>query len=79
MAAMRQGAPQRKDRVFKVNIHLGGIPEDEMMDYIEDAILNYREYEPPRRAHGFDADTVTVKRNYPKYTDIKPPKYLGIE
>lgn len=64
---MRKGGA-RKDRVFKVYIEMPpGVPEDEVMDYIEDAIVSYREYEPPRRAHGFDKETVCVKRRDPKY------------
>lgn len=60
----------RTDRVFKVCIVVPpSISEDELMDYIEDAICEYRKYEPPRRAHGFDADTVAVKRRHPKYSE----------
>lgn len=60
----------RKDRCFKVYLEMpAGVPEDEVMDYLEDAIRCYRQHEPPRRAHGFDEDTVVVKRATPKYVD----------
>lgn len=57
----------RKVRCFKVYLEMPDqTPEDEVMDYIEDAVREYKEYEPGRRAHGFDKDTVCVRRATPK-------------
>lgn len=38
-----------------------------MMDYIEEAVVGYREFIEPRTATSFDGDTVAVKRHTKKY------------
>lgn len=65
---MRKGGV-RKDRVFKVCITVpDGATEDQVMDYIEDAVTSFKGGLPPEDPmFNLDPDTVSVKRVSPKY------------
>ncbi len=77
MEIMAARKPLRKIyRVFKVClIQEPGVCEDSLMDFIEEAITNYKKESRPN----FDPEQVTVKRNYPKYDDIPAPQWTGLK
>lgn len=65
---------KRKDRVFKVCLRMpDDVDEDVVMDYIEAAVCEgISHLRPDHPMHGLDVDTVTVKRNTLKYTEMAP-------
>ena len=64
----RKSGGKRKDRIFRVYMELPPhISEDEMMDYIEDAVIHYREHIAPIPASSFNGDTVVVRRHTKPY------------
>ncbi len=62
----KRGGGKRKDRVFKVHIEVPhGVPEDEVMDMIEDAVASRS------KQLGINPESVSVKRNFPKYSEME--------
>lgn len=66
MRRRRTGA--RLDRVFKLYFEMPvGVPEDDVMKYIEDAVKNHRVNLPYSPVHDFNSACVSVRRMTPKY------------
>ncbi len=77
---MRKKSPRpfkgvaRKDRCFRVYLNMpDGVLEDDMMDYIEAAVRNYRREEPEiwGNINYLDDASVRVIRFSPKYGGTK--------
>lgn len=64
----------RKDRTFKVSLRMPeGMSEDSVMDYIEEAVCGWVKGLPlDHPIRDIDTNTVTVKRNTPKYAEMNP-------
>ncbi len=66
----------RRDRVFKVCLTIPeGVSEDQVMDYIEEAVCEYLKTDQTQTRWGnlnyLDTDLVTVKRRDPsRYKDL---------
>lgn len=63
----------RRDRVFKVYLTMPeGAAEDEVMDYIEDAVATWKgQLHPDNPIFDLDPDSVSVRRRSPKYKECK--------
>ena len=66
---MRTGG-RRKDRVFKVYLTIpDGVTEDQILDYIEDAVMNFQFGHDLYATLKIDVDSVSAKRGTPQYAE----------